>query len=198
MRGEPREADPRLPHKTSLLLTTAHKKGALARCLDALAKHGVNLTKLESRPSAERPWQYLFYLDHEGGLHEQHVDLALRELRKHAEAVRILGTYPRSGATSRGPKEQEIALVSETVAPSQLKAPTPVPVAKESPSYRLASRAQRAEDTVIEMNGLRIGGNAPFAGIAAPRARRTAGQITARAPGPPPPRCRPLPRRLFH
>ncbi len=159
---EPMQADTRLPHKTSLLLTTAHKKGALARCLDALAQHGVNLTKLESRPSAERPWQYLFYLDHEGGLHEQHVDLALRELRKHAEAVRILGTYPRSGATSRGPKEQEIALVSETVAPSRLKAPTPVPVAKESPSYRLASRAQRAEDTVIEMNGLRIGGNAPF------------------------------------
>src|SRR6266566_4178784 len=141
---EPKQSDTRLPHKTSLLLTTAHEQGALARCLDALAQHGVNLTKLESRPSAERPWQYLFYLDHEGGLHEQHVDLALRELRKHAEAVRILGTYPRSGATSRGPKEQEIALVSETVAPSQLKAPTPVPVAKESPSYRLASRAQRA------------------------------------------------------
>jgi len=176
---EPMQADTRLPHKTSLLLTTAHKKGALARCLDALAQHGVNLTKLESRPSAERPWQYLFYLDHEGGLHEQHVDLALRELRKHAEAVRILGTYPRSGATSRGPKEQEIALVSETVAPSQLKAPTPVPVVKESPSYRLASRAQRAEDTVIEMNGLRIGGNAPFAVIAGPCSVESREQITA-------------------
>jgi len=93
--------------------------------------------------------------------------------------VRILGTYPRSGATSRGPKEQEIALVSETVAPSQLKAPTPVPVAKESPSYRLASRAQRAEDTVIEMNGLRIGGNAPFAVIAGPCSVESREQITA-------------------
>src|SRR5438067_4634795 len=95
---EAKSADCRLPHKTSLLLTTAHEKGALARCLNALAQHGVNLTKLESRPSLERPWQYLFYLDHEGGLHEEHVDLALRELKEHAQAVRILGSYPRSGA----------------------------------------------------------------------------------------------------
>ena len=174
---EPMQADTRLPHKTSLLLTTAHKKGALARCLDALAQHGVNLTRLESRPSAERPWQYLFYLDHEGGLHQQHVGLALRELRQHAEAVRILGTYPRSGATSDGQKEQAIALVSETVAPSELKAPAPV--AKKSPSYRLASRAQRAEDTVIEMNGLRIGGDTAFAVIAGPCSVESCEQITA-------------------
>src|SRR5439155_18027074 len=110
---EAKLADCRLPHKTSLLLTTAHEKGALARCLAALAQHGVNLTKLESRPSLERPWQYLFYLDHEGGLHEQHVDLALRELAKHAEAVRILGTYPRSGTVSLAQKQQTTVPISQ-------------------------------------------------------------------------------------
>ncbi|HEV2096593.1 MAG TPA: prephenate dehydratase, partial [Chthoniobacterales bacterium] len=111
---EARSADHRLPHKTSLLLTTAHEQGALARCLDALAQHGVNLTKLESRPSSERPWQYLFYLDHEGGLHEPQVDLALRELTRHAQAVRILGSYPRSGTAPLAGKEEASAPSGES------------------------------------------------------------------------------------
>ncbi len=169
---EPKQSDTRLPHKTSLLLTTAHEQGALARCLDALAQHEVNLTKLESRPSTERPWQYLFYLDHEGGLHEEHVDLALRELRKHAEAVRVLGTYPRSGASS---------IPIEQIAPTT---PEPIPrkwaratrEAKENSAYRLASRASHAHDSIIEISGARIGGDAPFVMIAAcARAVRDAG-----------------------
>lgn len=174
---EPKQADTRLPHKTSLLLTTAHAQGALAHCLDALARHGVNLTKLESRPNAERPWQYLFYLDHEGGLHEAHVDLALRELKKHADAVRILGTYPLSGATSH--LQHEMAPIAEAMAPSPPKTPTPAPATKESSSYRLASRAQQAGDTVIDIGGVRIGGDAPFAVIAGPCSVESREQITA-------------------
>lgn len=176
---EPKESDTRLPHKTSLLLTTAHEKGALARCLDALAQHGVNLTKLESRPSLERPWQYLFYLDHEGGLHEQHVDLALRELRKHAEAVRVLGTYPRGGAESQEQKERIAARVAESIPVRGLRKITPPPQTKQSKTYRLASRANRAEDTVIQVGSIRIGGDAPFAVIAGPCSVESREQITA-------------------
>ena len=172
---EPKQSDTRLPHKTSLLLTTAHEQGALARCLDALAQHEVNLTKLESRPSTERPWQYLFYLDHEGGLHEEHVDLALRELRKHAEAVRVLGTYPRSGASS---------IPIEQIAPTT---PEPIPrkwaratrEAKENSAYRLASRASHAHDSIIEISGARIGGDAPFVMIAGPCSVESPDQIAA-------------------
>ncbi|MBA3960916.1 MAG: prephenate dehydratase [Chthoniobacterales bacterium] len=93
---EPQPADPRLPHKTSLLLTIAHHEGALTRGLETLTRHGVNLTKLESRPLPGRPWQYLFYLDHEGGLHEEHVVRAHAELATHAEALRVLGSYPQN------------------------------------------------------------------------------------------------------
>jgi len=176
---EPKQADPRLPHKTSLLLTTAHEKGALARCLDALAEHGVNLTKLESRPSAQRPWQYLFYLDHEGGLHEKHVELALAELRKHAEAVRILGTYPRSGARSTDEKERITFLRPKTVASTESKTQPATPASTQSRSYRLASRAQRAEDTVIEIDGSHIGGDTPFVVIAGPCSVESREQITS-------------------
>jgi chorismate mutase/prephenate dehydratase len=167
---EPQQADTRLPHKTSLLLTTAHEKGALARCLDTLAQHGVNLTKLESRPSPERPWQYLFYLDHEGAVHEEHVDLALRELKQHAQAVRILGSYPRSGAkisleTKSVPASQAAAV---SAPPAKEKRALRATVSKTNSSYRLASRSQHADDTVIDINHVRIGGDAPFALIAGP------------------------------
>src|SRR5437868_13782659 len=177
---EAKPADCRLPHKTSLLLTTAHEKGALARCLNALAQHGVNLTKLESRPSLERPWQYLFYLDHEGGLHEQHVDLALRELAKHAEAVRVLGTYPRTGTVSLAQKPQ----ISVPIIGGSPEAPTanvaaPSPAANKNSAYRLASRAHRAADTFIEICHNRVGGDAPFLMIPGPAPVESREQITA-------------------
>jgi chorismate mutase/prephenate dehydratase len=175
---EPKEMDARLPHKTSLLLTTSHEKGALARCLDTLAQHGVNLTKLESRPSPERPWQYLFYLDHEGGLHEEHVDLALRELKHHAQAVRILGSYPRSGATLPAQTKVGAAPRTEMVSPPpQLKVRAAATI--QNSSYRLASRSNHADDTVIEINNVRIGGDAPFVLIAGPCSVESREQIVA-------------------
>jgi chorismate mutase/prephenate dehydratase len=177
---EAKPSDQRLPHKTSLLLTTKHEQGALARCLDALAQHSVNLTKLESRPSAERPWQYLFYLDHEGGLHEEHVVQAHAELANYAEAVRVLGTYPQSVAESRDQKRQAIARVVEPVAAAPPQKAMPVAaVSKQNTAYRLASRAHRAEDTVIEIDGIRIGGDEAFAMIAGPCSVESREQITA-------------------
>jgi chorismate mutase/prephenate dehydratase len=176
---EAKTADPRLPHKTSLLLTTKHEQGALARCLDALAQAGVNLTKLESRPSPERPWQYLFYLDHEGGLHEEHVATALAEVAKHAEAVRVLGTYPRSMPESRGQKQRLARGVEPKAAPPAAKITPDPSAAKQSKSYRLASRAHRAEDTVIEIGGVRVGGDESFMMIAGPCSVESREQITA-------------------
>jgi len=108
-------------------------------------------------------------------LHEEHVDLALRELRKHAEAVRVLGTYPRSGASS---------IPIEQIAPTT---PEPIPrkwaratcEAKENSAYRLASRASHAHDSIIEISGARIGGDAPFVMIAGPCSVESPDQIAA-------------------
>lgn len=91
---QPVRPDPRVPAKTSLAFVTVHEHGALARCLDVLARHGLNLTKLESRPLLASPWQYRFYLDFEGNAGDPAVDRALAELEPLTRRLRVLGSYP--------------------------------------------------------------------------------------------------------
>lgn len=83
------------PAKTSLLLTLTNASGALHRALGAFATRGLNLTRLESRPSREHPWEYLFYLDVEGHAEDGPLREALDELRTSSVAVRVFGSYPR-------------------------------------------------------------------------------------------------------
>ena len=94
--------DPRIPSKTSLVLTTPHRHGALAHCLAVLAEHGLNLTKLESRPVPRRPWEYLFYIDFEGSLSEEPAAHAIAALRRECPYLKVLGSYPaRTTASGR-------------------------------------------------------------------------------------------------
>jgi prephenate dehydratase len=82
------------PSKTSLIFATRHKPGALHSCLDVLARRGINLNKIESRPDRKKPWHYLFYLDFEGDTADPKVIEALDEMRTHTEFLRELGSYP--------------------------------------------------------------------------------------------------------
>jgi len=82
--------------KTVLLLGTAHTPGALYRALGAFATRGINLLKLESRPSRERPWEYVFYLDIEGSPDQQPVAEALAALAHLTTFVQVFGTFPRA------------------------------------------------------------------------------------------------------
>jgi len=86
--------DPQLNCKTSLIFATADEKGALLSCLNLLGDHGINMTKLESRPRPHHPWQSLFYLDLEGNAEEMRVADALAKLKKRAQHVKVLGSYP--------------------------------------------------------------------------------------------------------
>jgi prephenate dehydratase len=88
------ELDPRIAAKTSLVFTTKHHHGALARCLEILADHDLNLSKLESRPVPRRPWEYLFYVDFEGALSSEPAALAVAELRRDCPYFKVLGSYP--------------------------------------------------------------------------------------------------------
>ena len=87
---------PDVPCKTSLLLVTAHTPGALGEVIVTFARHGVNLTKLESRPLPDQPFQYQFYLDIEGHAASEAVTAALSEIEEHTRELRILGTYPKA------------------------------------------------------------------------------------------------------
>jgi chorismate mutase/prephenate dehydratase len=91
---EPIRFPPEVPAKTSLLLKTAHRPGALAEVLGVFSRRGVNLAKLESRPIPASPFQYRFYLDLDGNAERDPVRSALEEVRPHTAELRVLGTYP--------------------------------------------------------------------------------------------------------
>lgn len=92
-----REAEPwdrRVPCKTSVMFVTSHERGALLAVLNVVAGHGLNLTKLESRPRPGRPFEYLFYVDFEGNVAEPHVQRALDEIAGLTKSLKIFGSYP--------------------------------------------------------------------------------------------------------
>jgi len=80
--------------KTSLVFTTRHQPGALYESLGEFAKRQINLTKIESRPRRNRPWQYLFYLDFEGHWQDPECEAALMGLLRRSSFVKLLGSYP--------------------------------------------------------------------------------------------------------
>jgi prephenate dehydratase len=80
--------------KTSLAFSVHHQPGALVACLKLLADHSINLTRLESRPIPSNPFEYSFFIDLLGGTADEHVRVALDELRAAARQVKVLGSYP--------------------------------------------------------------------------------------------------------
>lgn len=82
--------------KTSIIFSTRHVPGALYKALGEFAVRGINLTKIESRPTKQRPWEYNFYLDFEGHRSEEGCAEALKELRTKSVFVKILGSYPKA------------------------------------------------------------------------------------------------------
>ena len=82
--------------KTSIVFSLKHKPGALYDCLKAFAARNVNLTKLESRPTRNQPWEYNFYMDVSGHREDKALGEALAALEEHSVFVKILGSYPRS------------------------------------------------------------------------------------------------------
>lgn len=81
--------------KTSILFTTPHQPGALRRALTPFEESGINLSRIESRPSKERPWDYIFFVDFEGHLADAQVKAALDALKECVEKLKILGCYPQ-------------------------------------------------------------------------------------------------------
>jgi chorismate mutase/prephenate dehydratase len=80
--------------KTSLILSVPNKAGAVFHMLEPLARHGVSMTRFESRPARVGTWEYYFYVDVEGHLADPKVATALTELQQACAFYKCLGSYP--------------------------------------------------------------------------------------------------------
>jgi chorismate mutase/prephenate dehydratase len=88
--GRPSGAD-----KTSLILSVANRAGAVYEMLAPLARHGVSMTRFESRPARNGAWEYHFFVDVEGHASDPPIAAALHELQQTCAFFRCLGSYPR-------------------------------------------------------------------------------------------------------
>ncbi|MDX1914213.1 MAG: prephenate dehydratase [Methylophilus sp.] len=80
--------------KTSLVMSAKNQPGAVVQLLEPLSRHGVSMTKFESRPSKQNLWDYIFYVDIEGHQNDASVSAALSELNQRAALFKVLGSYP--------------------------------------------------------------------------------------------------------
>jgi len=177
----PERFDPRIPCKTSLVLTTRHEHGALLKCLAVLSDNGLSLTKLESRPRPRKPWEYMFFVDFDGNVADEKVARALEELKVVALWVKALGSYPAK-ALPQDATAPEIVPPSETLEAVVAREPerAAAPAVKTSSQYKLASREARSDDTLVRVGDLLIGGEG-FVVMAGPCSVESKAQIEAAA-----------------
>jgi prephenate dehydratase len=83
-------------YKTSIIFSLRHIPGALFEILNEFASRRINLTKIESRPTKETPWEYNFYVDVEGNLLDKDLSSALESIRSKSSYIKILGSYKRA------------------------------------------------------------------------------------------------------
>jgi chorismate mutase/prephenate dehydratase len=80
--------------RTSLLFSISDQPGSLVRALQAFEHFDINMSKIESRPSKRKDWEYVFYVDLAGHCEDAKVRDALAEIKKHCSQVKLLGSYP--------------------------------------------------------------------------------------------------------
>jgi chorismate mutase / prephenate dehydratase len=90
------EVPPSGNDRTSLLVTTSNKAGALHHLLKPLADRNIGMSKIESRPSRKGVWEYVFFIDIEGHKDDHILSAALTEIEHESAMVRILGSYPKA------------------------------------------------------------------------------------------------------
>jgi chorismate mutase/prephenate dehydratase len=78
------------------MISITDKVGALYSALAAFRRYRINMTKIESRPSKRKAWEYFFFIDCDGHVQDRKVERALRDLGEHCNFVKVLGSFPNS------------------------------------------------------------------------------------------------------
>jgi chorismate mutase / prephenate dehydratase len=82
--------------RTSLMVSITDKVGALYSALAAFRRNRINMTKIESRPSKRKAWEYFFFIDCDGHMEDRRVAKAISMLGEHCNFVKVLGSYPNA------------------------------------------------------------------------------------------------------
>ncbi len=175
--ANPVDVDQRIPSKTSLIVATADEAGALMKALVVLQRHGINMTKLESRPKSGSRFEYLFYIDFEGNCAEPRIRDALVELRGVTSFLKILGSYPLENRERTAPTVEAIVQPAKTGTENAVRKTARLDGTRATPC-KLASRATKPNDSVVRLRGVSIGG-ADFCIIAGPGIIESEEQIRA-------------------
>ncbi|MFH1867346.1 MAG: prephenate dehydratase [Candidatus Omnitrophota bacterium] len=88
------QEEPTKNDKTSVVFSMKDKAGALHDVLAAFKRSRINLTKIESRPSKAKAWKYYFFVDMQGHIKDKSIKLSLKQLQKHCNYYKLLGSYP--------------------------------------------------------------------------------------------------------
>jgi chorismate mutase/prephenate dehydratase len=92
-----RQCSPATGHdRTSLMFSIADQVGALYRALAPFRRYRINMTKIESRPSKRKAWEYFFFVDCDGHMSDRKVAKAITLLNEHCSYVKVLGSYPNA------------------------------------------------------------------------------------------------------
>jgi prephenate dehydratase len=93
---EKKPIDKNAGYKTSIIFSIKHKPGALFGILGEFATRNLNLTKIESRPTKEKPWEYNFYVDFEGHTNDEVVKQVIKAIKTKTSYLRVLGSYRKA------------------------------------------------------------------------------------------------------
>lgn len=91
-----KEQEPTGEDKTTVVCSVKDEVGVLHRMLAPFSRNKINLTKIESRPSKRKPWEYFFFLDFNGHVADPVVNRVLARLRERCNFLKVLGSYPKS------------------------------------------------------------------------------------------------------
>ncbi|MBB1269213.1 chorismate mutase [Shewanella sp. SR44-3] len=143
-----------LPAKTTLIMATGQKPGALVEALLALRKHNLNMSKLESRPIPGTPWEEMFYLDVDANIANPMMQDALLELSRLTRFIKVLGCYPCETVKPTQLSQEQLILAPESVHVN------PVPESTLAVQAQPHSRNHKSQDSQVSCQEIMIGANA--------------------------------------
>lgn len=140
-----------LPAKTTLIMATGQKAGALVEALLVLKAHQLNMSKLESRPIPGTPWEEMFYLDIDANISSEAMQAGLKQLEQITRFIKVLGCYPCETVKPTQLSNSQLLIEPSTSKTQNMSHNTP-----EISPYRY-SKAYKAQDSEISSGPLSIG-----------------------------------------